>query len=219
MLPARLRVLYLHGFASGAKSRKASFFVDKLSSFNIPIQVPDLSQGDFEHLTITSQLEVIHRVIGSEPVVLIGSSLGGYLAALCAARYRQVTKLVLLAPAFGLYHLWVKQLGPERIKRWQEEGSLSVFHYAEGKERAIRYQLLEDSRQYSPFPDFGQPALIFHGNQDDTVPVDTSIEFAGAHPNVELVRINSGHELTDALDAIWQKTQPFLFGNILENRC
>lgn len=219
MLPACLRVLYLHGFASGPKSRKASFFVDKLSSFNIPVQVPELVQGNFKDLTITSQLAVIDRVIGSEPVVLIGSSLGGYLAALCAAKYQQVTKLVLLAPAFDFHDLWVKQLGPEGIQRWQKEGSLSVFHYAEGREQPIRYQFLEDSQQYSPFPDFQQPTLIFHGNQDNTVPVKTSIEFTEAHPNAELVRINSGHELTDALDAIWQKTQPFLFGSVLENRC
>ncbi|MFL6463339.1 MAG: alpha/beta hydrolase [Bryobacteraceae bacterium] len=215
-MPAILRVLYLHGFASGPKSRKASFFVDQLSKLNIPVQVPDLSEGDFEHLTITGQLRVIDRIIGHEPVILIGSSLGGYLAALCAAKYKQVTKIVLLAPAFRFHDLWVKQLGAEGMRRWQTGGSLSVFHYADGHERAIGYQFIEDARQYSPFPDFQQPALIFHGNQDGTVPVDSSVDFVQTHPNAELVRINSGHELTDALDAIWQKTQPFLFGSNVE---
>jgi uncharacterized protein len=218
-LPAILRVLYLHGFASGPKSRKASFFVHQLSKLNIPVQVPDLSEGDFEHLTITGQLRVIDCTIGYEPVILIGSSLGGYLAALCAAQYKQVTKVVLLAPAFRFHDLWVKQLGAEGTRRWQSEGSLSVFHYADGRERAIGYQFIEDARQYSPFPDFQQPALIFHGNQDGTVPVDSSVDFVQTHPNAELVRINSGHELTDALDAIWQKTQYFLFGRDVENRC
>jgi pimeloyl-ACP methyl ester carboxylesterase len=218
-LPAILRVLYLHGFASGPKSRKASFFVHQLSKLNIPVQVPDLSEEDFEHLTITGQLRVIDHIIGHEPVILIGSSLGGYLAALCAAKYKQVTKIVLLAPAFRFHDLWVKQLGAEGMRRWQTEGSLSVFHYADGRERPIGYQFIEDARQYSPFPDFQQPALIFHGNQDGTVPVDSSVDFAQTHPNAELVRINSGHELTDALDAIWQKTQYFLFGRDVENRC
>ena len=214
-----MRVLYLHGFASGPKSRKASFFVHQLSKFNIPVQVPDLSEGDFEHLTITGQLKVIDRVIGDEAVILIGSSLGGYLAALCAAQYKQVAKVVLLAPAFRFHDLWVKQLSAEGMKRWQTEGSLSVFHYADERERTVGYQLIEDAQQYSSFPDFQQPALIFHGNQDGTVPVDSSVDFAGTHPNAELVRINSGHELTDALDAIWQKTQYFLFGRDTENRC
>jgi pimeloyl-ACP methyl ester carboxylesterase len=219
MLPPPLRVLYLHGFASGRQSRKAAFFVDQLSQLHVPVEVPDLSKGDFQNLTITGQLKVIGRAIGRESVVLIGSSLGGYLATLCAAQYQQVTKLVLLAPAFDFYNLWRKQLGEEGLKRWQVEGTLSVFHYAEGRERPIGYQLMEDARQYSPFPDFRQPALIFHGNQDYTVPVDLSVEFARTHPNAELVRINSGHELTDVLDPIWQKTKPFLFGSGLENRC
>ncbi len=214
-----MRVLYLHGFASGRQSRKASFFVHQLSRLNVPIEAPDLSEGRFESLTITGQLRVIDRIIGNQPVTLIGSSLGGYLAALSAAKHRQVLKVVLLAPAFRFYHLWTEQLGAAGMERWRTEGSLSVFHYADGRERAIGYQLMEDARQYSPFPDFPQPALIFHGNQDGTVPVDFSVEFARTHPNTELIRINSGHELTDALDPIWQKTKPFLFGSDLENRC
>ena len=219
MLPAPLRVLYLHGFASGRQSRKAAFFVDQFSRLHVPVEVPDLSEGDFEGLTITSQLRVIDRVIGEESVVLIGSSLGGYLAALSAAKHPQVTKAVLLAPAFHFYGLWREQLGREGMRRWQTESSLSVFHYAEGRERPIGYQLMEDASRYNPFPDFQQPALIFHGNQDDTVPVDSSVEFAATHPNAELVRMDSGHGLTDVLDSIWQKTKHFLFGSDPENRC
>lgn len=219
MLPAHLRVLYLHGFASGPKSRKACFFVDKLSAFNIPVEVPDLSEGDFEHLTITSQLKLLERILDGQATVLIGSSLGGYLAALCAAEHQQITKVVLLAPAFGFRDLWVRQLGAEGMDRWRAEGSLEVFHYASGLQQPVGYQLMEDAKQYSPFPDFQQPALIFHGNHDETVPVDSSVDFARTHPNAELVRVNSGHELTDVLDVIWQKAQSFLFGNSAENRC
>jgi pimeloyl-ACP methyl ester carboxylesterase len=218
-LPAPPRVLYLHGFASGRHSRKASFFVDQLSELNVPLEVPDLSEGNFQNLTITGQLKVVERLIAKGPTDLIGSSLGGYLAALCAAKYQEVRKVVLLAPAFRFYDLWREQLGEEGMSRWQTEGKLSVFHYAEGRERPIGYQLMEDARQYSPFPDVRQPTLIFHGNQDHTVPVDSSVEFAKNHPNAELVRVNSGHELTDVLDSIWQKTKPFLFGSDLENRC
>ena len=217
MLSAHLRVLYLHGFASGPRSRKATFFADHLAAFHTPVEVPDLSQGDFEGLTITSQLRLLHGILDSRPTILIGSSLGGYLAALCAAEHQQVTKLVLLAPAFGFRDLWLRQLGAEEIERWRAEGSLPVFHYADGRERAIGYQLMADAKQYIPFPAFEQPALIFHGNQDETVPVDSSVDFARTHPNVELVRINSGHELTDVLDTIWQKAQPFLLGSSAEN--
>src|SRR5690348_17748458 len=53
----------------------------------------------FEHLTISGQLGVLERTLQNEPVRLIGSSMGGYLAALYAARHPEVDRLVLLAPA------------------------------------------------------------------------------------------------------------------------
>ena len=67
----------------------------------------------------------------------------------------------------------------------------------------IGYGLLEDARRFEPFPDFRQPALIFHGDRDASVPVEYSIEFAKTHPNARLVRLPSGHELTDCLETIW----------------
>ena len=42
-----------------------------------------------------------------EPLVLMGSSLGGYLAALYAERHpKAVDRLVLIAPAFGFLQRW-----------------------------------------------------------------------------------------------------------------
>jgi hypothetical protein len=95
------RILYLHGFASSAASSKARFFAEHLRTAGAPIDIPDLAAGDFEHLTIGGQLRVIERAAAGDPVALMGSSLGGYLAALYAARHPEVTRVVLLAPAFG----------------------------------------------------------------------------------------------------------------------
>jgi uncharacterized protein len=86
----------------------------------------------------------------------------------------------------------------------EKNGTMPVFHYAEGREAPIGYRLMEDARRYEPFPTFQQPALIFHGTQDRVVPVQYSLTFAQAHENVRLVRLESGHELTDVLDEIWQ---------------
>ena len=50
---------------------------------------------------------VIERAVGEQPAILIGSSLGGYLAALYAARHpAQIERLVLLAPAFQFPRRW-----------------------------------------------------------------------------------------------------------------
>jgi uncharacterized protein len=60
-----------------------------------------LAQGNFEHLRITGQLSAIDKVVGRQPAALVGSSMGGYLATLFAAGHSEITRLVLLAPAFG----------------------------------------------------------------------------------------------------------------------
>jgi hypothetical protein len=212
MLPDHLRVLYLHGFASGASSRKARFFAEKLSALGVRVEVPILDEENFQKLTITGQLKVIEKAVRNEPVVLIGSSLGGYLAALYAADHPEVPRLVLLAPAFRFHHLWTTGMDAQALERWRETGSLPIFHYGEGREMPIGYQLIEDAARYDPCPDFSQPALLFHGTRDPHVPVEYSAEFAQHHPNARLIRMDSGHELTDVLDQIWDQSRVFLLG-------
>ena len=219
MLPALLRVLYLHGFASGPESRKASYFGEKLRGQGLPLEVPDLAEDNFERLTLTGQLGVIERAAGADPVVIIGSSLGGYLAALYAARHPEVARLVLLAPAFACYRLWTARLSPEELHAWKETGTIRVFHYAAAREMALAYGFLEDARSFEPFPNFKQPALIFHGNQDPVVPVTYSSEFVETHANARLVRLESGHELTDVLDTIWQDAQNFIVCGMAHPKC
>src|SRR5437899_8000134 len=93
-------IVYLHGFASGPQSSKAQFFRRKFAERGVTLRIPQLDEGDFEGLTISGQLGVIERAAAAAPVSLIGSSLGGYLGALYAARHPEVEWLVLLAPAF-----------------------------------------------------------------------------------------------------------------------
>lgn len=215
----RLRVLYVHGFASSPNSRKARFFAEKFENLGVKLEILDMAEQNFERLTISGQLALMERVSRSEPVSLIGSSLGGYVASLYAARHSEVAKLVLLAPAFRFHQLWADELGPERLELWRKEGLLPIFHYGEGREVAIGYQLMEDAARYEAFPDFCQPALLFHGNHDPVVPVAYASAFADRHPNVRLLVMDSGHELTDVLDRIWPQARDFLFSSDPQIQC
>jgi pimeloyl-ACP methyl ester carboxylesterase len=205
-----MRILYLHGFASSPASRKASFFKEQLSQHRIPLNAPDLAGGDFRRLTITRQLEAIEREAGTDPLFLIGSSMGGYLAALYAARHPEVKGLVLLAPAFHFREHWVDIMGPDHFARWRDTGETMVFHYGENRQVPLSFELMEDAEKYEACPDFSQPGLIFHGTADTVVPVQYSEDFAARHPNVELVTLQSGHEMTDVLGNIWAKAGPYL---------
>jgi pimeloyl-ACP methyl ester carboxylesterase len=197
-----MNLIYLHGFASGPQSSKAQFFRRKFEELGVAMQIPNLSEGNFEGLTITGQLRVIER-IAAAGTVLIGSSMGGYLAALYAARHPEMARLVLLAPAFGFARRWPMKLGEETVAEWRRTGWLPLYHYGDKMERRVGYALLEDATQYEDYPEIPQPALLFHGRNDDVVPVEYSEEFAARHPRVKLRVMESGHELLNVLDELW----------------
>jgi pimeloyl-ACP methyl ester carboxylesterase len=207
------RILYLHGFASGPVSSKARFFRERLQAAGATVEIPDLSAGDFEHLTLTGQLSVIENAARGEPVALIGSSMGGYLASIYAQYHPEVSRLVLLAPAFRFARRWHERYGPAALEQWRRFGTVPVYHYAEGRQRAIAYDLMRDAEPYPDYPSFHQPALIFHGAHDDVVPAAYSQEFAGAHPNARLEVLDSGHDLLNVLDYMAPKVVAFLISS------
>jgi uncharacterized protein len=206
------RFVYLHGFASSPSSRKARFFEERFRELGIGLEVPDLAEGDFRNLTLTAQLNVIERAARHEPVSLIGSSMGGYLAALYAARHPEVTKLVLLAPAFSFASRWPEMLGQPAMEQWKRTNTLEVFHYSEGRPVELGYQLINDARQYEAYPNFTQPALIFQGRKDTVVPPENAETFAAGHSNARLRLVDSDHDLVNVLDEMWREAEKFLFG-------
>ena len=80
-----MRIIYLHGFASGPGSRKAQVFRARFEEAGVSVAVPHLDGGNFFSLTISGQYDILSREANGEPVVLVGSSMGGYLAALYAS--------------------------------------------------------------------------------------------------------------------------------------
>lgn len=100
-------LLYLHGFNSSPLSFKArktfDFWVGKGEGASIA--VPELPYSPQEAMTIAC--EIIERQ--ELPVVLIGSSLGGYYATHLAERYD--LRAVLVNPAVNPVALWQDHLG------------------------------------------------------------------------------------------------------------
>jgi pimeloyl-ACP methyl ester carboxylesterase len=206
-----MRVVYLHGFASGPGSRKARYFAERLSEAGVDMVAPDLAQGDFENLTISGQLEVLAKAVGTGPVALAGSSMGGFVAALYAARNPvAVSHLLLLAPAFGFAARWPAVVGAAAVERWLSTGKLPVYHYAEGRTRDLGLAMYHDSQRWESEPAVTQPCLIFHGVHDAVVPIEASREFVATHPNARLMEMDSDHELTDVLPQIWDDCREFL---------
>src|SRR5262245_56237069 len=147
-----MRVFYLHGFASSARSSKAAFFSSKFAATGISLETPDLNEPDFSTLTISRMIAQVEREIDrheSVPVALIGSSLGAFVAVQVAAkRPSEVGRLVLLAPALDFGGNRMRTLGDRGLEEWKKTDRLEVFHYGFGRLMPVHYDLYSDARQY-----------------------------------------------------------------------
>lgn len=88
-------IIYLHGYSSAARSRKAQWLRENISG--IPVLVPDYASHQPER-AVEQLTNVISRN-SDTPLMLIGSSLGGYYAQFLGATLNAVHKVVLINPA------------------------------------------------------------------------------------------------------------------------
>ena len=207
-----MRYIYLHGFASTPESAKALYLCDCFAASKTSLDVPDLNQGDFSHLTITRQLAQVASLFPPDgtPVTLMGSSLGGLTSAWLAQKHSQVQRLILLAPAFGFLSHWLPRLGDEQLYQWQTSGYLSVYHYGEQRSLPLHYKFVEDAREYQETQLLRPlPTLLLHGQHDDVIPISASRTYASIRPWVKLIELDSDHGLIDVMPQIWKAIQRF----------
>ncbi len=206
-------LLYLHGFASGPSSHKATVLSERFGAIGVRLAVPDLTPGEdgFERSSPSSMLAIAERLLhdAEPPHAIVGSSLGGYLASVIASRDPSVERLVLLAPAFRLFERWSRRLTEQDLAAWRASG-LETMHYASNRNRRIGWQFFEDARRYPPFPDVRVPALCIAGTRDETVPLADVEAFVQRTPTARLVPVEDGHELAASLDLVFEEARRFL---------
>lgn len=201
--------IYLHGFASGPKSEKAVYFSRRLRESKVNVLVPDLNQPSFEHMTLSSQLQIVEGLLSGKKerdVILFGSSMGGLLSAMLADLHTCIGALVLLAPGFALERRWQSIWGEDALQRWRADGFLDVYHYAYEKNMKLSVTFLDDALSHKTDEiRVSVPTFVVHGEHDDVVPVEESRKFAQLNPaTVELKVVNDDHFLQADLDGTWQ---------------
>lgn len=199
-------VLYLHGFCSSSNSSKGLFLAGRFAEIGVSVTLPDLDEGDFQSTTLTKQLAVVGRLADElKPSMLIGSSLGGYLAALFAAREPgAIPAVAVLAPAFDFARRLGASLGND-LDRWRCLGHLDFYHYRDKADVPLAYGFYADATRYEAFPDVKVPTTVLHGLRDSVVDPELSTEFARRRPNVELEWIDTDHQMLDVTDRIWER--------------
>jgi pimeloyl-ACP methyl ester carboxylesterase len=205
-------LLYLHGFASGPDSAKGLAFAARFAADGVALHRADLTPGPdgFERSTPLTMLAEAERALrGSGARAAMGSSLGGYLAAVLAARHAEVERLVLLAPAFRLFERWSRRLTPAQAADWKAHG-LETDHHATGTRRRIGWAFLEESAQLPAFPEVTVPTLCIAGRQDDLVPLEDVRAFVERTPSARLLVVEDGHDLLASVERIYAEARAFL---------
>ena len=164
-------------------------------------------------------LQQLDALVAAQPagdVVLIGSSLGGFVAVEAAARQdattsHPISRLVLLAPAVELeWDRW-SEVRPGGVEGWRKAGHIEVFHYALDQPERLNFGFYEDAARYDPASRrLALPVLIFQGRQDESVDPNLVERFARQQCRATLHMVDDTHQLKNSLDFIWGETARFL---------
>ena len=213
-----MRYLWVHGFASGPTSSKGRFARDRLRERGVDLAIPDFNEPSFFELTVSRMLARIDDFASAgEPVILFGSSLGGFAAATWAATRRDRARaLVLLAPAFDLGPRWAARMGAQEVVQWRLRGRYAFDHHSRGRKEDLSWAFLEDAGRHHGFPLPRCPTLVIQGRNDDVVDPGLAREFVRRmEGRAWLVELEEGHELTADLPALWKRIEEFLAAQAL----
>jgi pimeloyl-ACP methyl ester carboxylesterase len=193
-------LLWLGGFRSEMSGTKASALADWAEGAGRDFLRFDyfghgVSDGAFDDGTITrwreDALAIIDQLTGG-PVVLVGSSMGGWLACLAAlARPDRIAGLLLIAPAADFTERLMKpELGREALAEIRRKGVWRRPSEYDPEGYPITRGLLEDGARWSillgPIP-IEAPARILQGGADPDVPWRHALELAMALKSEDLV--------------------------------
>lgn len=208
-------LVWLGGFRSDMRATKAEALAEWCvaegrSCLRFDYGAHGESSGDFTSLTLSDWLEDAHHAVvalaGDAPV-LVGSSMGGWLALLLARRLAGTrhapSGLVLIAPAVDFTERLMWDRFPEPIRdeimtkgQWLRPSAYAPEPYP------ITRALIEDGRRHLLMGagfDPGCPVHILQGMQDPDVPWPHVLRFAEELPqsNLTMTLIRDGdHRLS-----------------------
>lgn len=189
-----LNHLYLHGFASGPGSTKATEVKKAVEARGGRVAVPDLNVPSFEHLTLTAMLAEARKHLWP-PSYIWGSSLGGYLATLLAEESPdEVAGLILMAPAVEFPTSFPARSAEAR-ETWARGGSVPTFHHGEKRELPLAGDLAADCANFKAAPRIACRTLVFAAKRDEVIPLETIERWVSRLHRGELVVLDDVHDL------------------------
>ena len=198
-------MLFAHGFEGSPTGSKPTYMKEALGW---EVTAPKMSELGW---SISSQTEVLIRLLdkGSFDLV-VGSSMGGLAAANASSMRPQVeTRLLLIAPAFGLAENWE---GMEEAGRsaWKTTGERRYTGYE--LDIVLPWEFMESAEKMSwPIP--AHPTAILHGKYDEVVPISFSRKVAEEYENVSLLETDDSHRMKESLRFIPEVVSELMDGS------
>lgn len=185
------RCVYLHGLGTGPTSLKGRELQRRLGPLGVEVDQPDLRRPSPTRLRLDAMIESALSATPAGVDLLVGASLGGWLA-LHVARVRAARALLLLAPAVSVHRLDVER--PWVARAWRTIG-LPVLDKASRRLRRVDPMLLDEIVAHGAPPAPQVPVVIVHGRRDRWARLEASQAYAAAHPGVRLIAVEDGHLL------------------------
>lgn len=215
--PATSAAVLCHGFLSGKNSTTNKTLTRMLTEQGIATLRFDFfgqgeSDGPFEQITNTLAVGQASAAIdwmrqhGYGRIGLMGSSFGGLVSILTAARRTDLACLALKCPVVDFAEELRLGFGPEEMARWKATDTIP--NIMGGSERIrLRYAFYEDSLQriaYEPAQSITAPTLIVQGDADEHVPLHQSRQLIDALRGPKRLEILPGadHQFTKGADFI-----------------
>ena len=161
--------------------------------------------------SIASQTEVLIRHLDKGDFdLVVGSSMGGLAAANASSMRPQAeTRLLLIAPAFGLAENWE---GMEEAGRsaWKTTGERRYTGY--DLDIVLPWEFMESAEKMS-WPRPAHPTAIMHGKYDEVVPISFSRKVAEGCENVSLHETDDSHRMKESLRFIPEVVSKLMEGS------
>lgn len=207
-------IILFHGF-TGSK-QEASFLFTKLSRqleneglgvIRFDFSGSGDSDGEFQDMTFGGEVnEAVHILryaqsldwVDSSRISLLGFSMGGAVATQVAKRFpNDIYKLGLWAPAGIMNKKAVLYYDHERVR---PDGTIDLGGLLLGRGF---YDELKDWDLFADIDNYKGPVRVFHGTNDETVPIEISERYLSIYNDASLTPIQDANHTFAKIE--WQE--------------
>ncbi|TAL12057.1 MAG: alpha/beta fold hydrolase [Nitrospirae bacterium] len=180
--------VFCHGFLSNKNSATNRALTEILvpqgiATFRFDFFGQGDSEGPFENITVTTAQRQAQAALdlvktkGYRKIALVGSSFGGLVALLTAAKNPKLSCLALKCPVPDFPEMLRLEFGDKEMAAWKKTGTIPNVIPGAGGRIKLAYGFFEDCTRHSGYDAakaVAAPALIVQGNSDEYVPLHQS---------------------------------------------